>query len=61
MLSIYKDSEDLINIGAYQKGSNAEIDRSIENIESIWDYTRQRTDEKLTFGEAQDRLIRQFL
>ncbi|OXM84668.1 flagellar protein export ATPase FliI [Paenibacillus rigui] len=61
MLSIYKDSEDLINIGAYQRGSNAEIDRSIENIQSIWDYTKQRTDEKLTFSEAQERLLQHFL
>lgn len=61
LLAIYKDSEDLINIGAYQKGSNAEIDRSIEFIQSIWDYTKQRTDEKLTFSEAQERLIQNFL
>lgn len=61
LLSVYKDSEDLINIGAYQKGSNAEIDRSMEYIQSIWEYTRQRTDEKLTFSEAQEKLIQNFL
>jgi flagellum-specific ATP synthase len=60
LLSIYKDSEDLINIGAYQKGSNPNIDIAIENIEAIWDYTKQRTSEKLTFEEAQDRLIHEF-
>ncbi|GAA4871570.1 flagellar protein export ATPase FliI [Paenibacillus vulneris] len=60
LLSIYKDSEDLINIGAYQKGSNPEIDTSLEYIHSIWDYTKQRVDEKLTFSEAQERLILEF-
>jgi flagellum-specific ATP synthase len=60
LMSIYKDSEDLINIGAYQKGSNADIDLSIENIQSIWDFTKQKVDEKLTFSEAQERLIQQF-
>ncbi|MBD0380357.1 flagellar protein export ATPase FliI [Paenibacillus sedimenti] len=60
LLSIYKDSEDLINIGAYQKGSNPNIDTAIENIEAIWNYTKQRTSEKLTFDEAQERLIHEF-
>ncbi|MEW9697722.1 flagellar protein export ATPase FliI [Paenibacillus sp. SI8] len=60
LLSIYKDSEDLINIGAYQKGSNPNIDTAMENIEAIWDYTKQRTSEKLNFDEAQERLIHEF-
>ncbi|NHN28383.1 flagellar protein export ATPase FliI [Paenibacillus agricola] len=60
LMSIYKDSEDLINIGAYQKGSNADIDLSLQHIQSIWDFTKQKVDEKLTFGEAQESLIQQF-
>ncbi|CAG7623545.1 flagellar protein export ATPase FliI [Paenibacillus allorhizosphaerae] len=60
LLSVYKDSEDLINIGAYQRGSNPEIDQSLESIESIWDYTKQRVNEKLSYTEATERLIQQF-
>lgn len=60
LLSIYKDSEDLINIGAYQKGSNQNIDIAMDNIEAIWDFTKQKTSEKLTFEEAQERLIHEF-
>lgn len=60
LLSIYKDSEDLINIGAYQKGSNPNIDIAMENIEAIWDFTKQKTSEKLTYEEAQERLIQEF-
>ncbi|OCT13816.1 flagellar protein export ATPase FliI [Paenibacillus pectinilyticus] len=60
LLSIYKDSEDLINIGAYQKGSNPNIDVAMDNIEAIWDFTKQRTSEKLTYEEAQARLIQEF-
>lgn len=60
LLSTYKDSEDLINIGAYQKGSNPEIDLAIDSIQSIWDYTKQRVNEKLTYADAQERLIREF-
>jgi flagellum-specific ATP synthase len=60
MLSVYKDSEDLINIGAYQKGSNPEIDRSIDYIQSIWDYTKQEVDEKVNYTEAVNKLLLQF-
>jgi flagellum-specific ATP synthase len=60
LLSIYRDSEDLINIGAYQRGSNAEIDLALQHIQSINDYTRQKTNEKVTFEEAQARLIAEF-
>ncbi|MBP1156008.1 MULTISPECIES: flagellar protein export ATPase FliI [unclassified Paenibacillus] len=60
LLSTYKDSEDLINIGAYQKGSNPEIDLAIDSIQSIWDYTKQRVNEKLSYADAQERLIREF-
>jgi flagellum-specific ATP synthase len=60
MLSIYKSSEDLINIGAYQRGSNPEIDEAMQYIQSIWDYTKQKTSEKLTYEEAHERLIHEF-
>ncbi|MBP1961110.1 flagellar protein export ATPase FliI [Paenibacillus aceris] len=60
LLSIYKDSEDLINIGAYQKGSNPNIDVAMDHIEAIWDFTKQKTSEKLTYEEAQERLIQEF-
>jgi flagellum-specific ATP synthase len=60
LLSIYRDSEDLINIGAYQRGSNAEIDKSIQFIELINTYTRQQTDEKVSLEEARERLIIDF-
>jgi flagellum-specific ATP synthase len=59
-LSIYKDSEDLINIGAYQRGSNAESDMALQFIEPIQSYTRQKTNEKVSLEEAQNRLITDF-
>ena len=61
LLSIYRDSEDLINIGAYQRGSNAEIDRAIEYYDRIRSYSMQRTDEKVSFEESQQRLLSEFL
>lgn len=60
LMAIYKDSEDLINIGAYQQGSNADIDESIEYIGRIWDFTKQKVNEKTTLDEVQERLISEF-
>lgn len=61
LLAVYKESEDLINIGAYQRGTNVEIDESIDRIKDVWDFTRQRTDEKVELHAVQERLIAEFL
>jgi flagellum-specific ATP synthase len=60
LLSIYKDSEDLINIGAYQRGSNPEIDMSLKYIQAINEFTRQKVEEKVTFTQVQERLLSEF-
>ncbi|MCA0754035.1 flagellar protein export ATPase FliI [Paenibacillus sp. N4] len=60
LLAIYKDSEDLINIGAYQRGSNKEIDDALEFIDTIYAFTRQKTNEKVSLEEAQQHLITHF-
>ncbi len=46
MLALYTEKEDLINIGAYVKGSNIEIDEAIDKIGNINDFLRQGTFEK---------------
>ena len=45
-MAIYKDAEDLINIGAYVKGSNEKIDYSISVIDNILNFLQQGTHEK---------------
>lgn len=60
LLSVYKESEDLINIGAYQRGSNSEIDLSLQYIQAINDFTRQKVNEKVTYAEVQKRLLSEF-
>nr|WP_094096044.1 flagellar protein export ATPase FliI [Paenibacillus physcomitrellae] len=60
IMSVYKESEDLINIGAYQKGSNPQIDQAIDSIERVWEYTKQKVNEKVTLDEATERLIAEF-
>lgn len=60
LLAVYRDSEDLINIGAYQSGSNEEIDRAIEYIDQINRFTRQKTTEKVGLDDTIGRLITDF-
>ncbi|MGO4106848.1 flagellar protein export ATPase FliI [Paenibacillus sp. YAF4_2] len=60
LLSLYRDSEDLINIGAYQRGTNEEIDMAIENIDAIYQFTKQKTNEKVTLADSQERLMMEF-
>lgn len=56
ILSIYKDSEDLINIGAYQKGSNKKIDHAIEKIDGINQFLIQPTQENVGFETSIDMM-----
>ncbi|NCU18238.1 flagellar protein export ATPase FliI [Pallidibacillus pasinlerensis] len=52
LLNTYLQSEDLINIGAYKKGSSKEIDTAIEYYPHLISFLKQATDEKLTFEES---------
>lgn len=51
-MAVYREAEDLINIGAYSKGSNEKIDYAIECIDGITDFLQQETDHKVTFEEV---------
>jgi flagellum-specific ATP synthase len=51
-LAVYRDAEDLINIGAYVKGSNEKIDHAISLIDRILGFIQQSTEERFTFEEV---------
>ena len=51
MLATYNEAEDLINIGAYKKGSNRNIDYAISKIDAVNKFLVQQTDEKFSFEE----------
>ena len=57
ILATYRESEDLINIGAYVGGSNARIDQAVEMIDSLNQYMRQAKEERASYEEAVDRLL----
>lgn len=60
LLSTYKDSEDLINLGAYVRGSNRKIDLSIEYHDALEKYLKQSVDEKSEFEVCIENLISLF-
>ncbi|KHO62550.1 ATP synthase [Thermoanaerobacter sp. YS13] len=49
ILATYTEAEDLINIGAYNFGSNPKIDEAIELIDKMNSFLRQRIDESYDF------------
>lgn len=52
ILSVYREAEDLINIGAYVRGNNPSIDESIKYIEKIRSFLRQEVGEKVSYEET---------
>lgn len=52
VLATYQEAEDLINIGAYKKGSNKEIDFAIQKIDLVNQFLMQDVYEKFTFEEV---------
>jgi flagellum-specific ATP synthase len=51
-LSTYLNTEDLINIGAYKKGTSQEIDEAIRLYPQIISFLKQGTNEKVSISES---------
>lgn len=58
MLATYKDSEDLINIGAYSKGTNPKVDKAMEYNEVINNFLRQGINEHTSFEDSVNQIKR---
>jgi flagellum-specific ATP synthase len=52
LMAVYKDAEELVNIGAYRSGSNARIDRALELIGPIRTFLKQGTREDVSAEET---------
>ena len=52
LLSVYKQNEDLINVGAYVKNSNPKIDEAISKHDAIASFLRQPYDQLLERKES---------
>ncbi len=57
MMATYREAEDLINIGAYVKGSNPRIDEALRNWDRIRTFLRQAADERADYDVSVRQLM----
>ena len=57
LLASYKESEDLITVGAYSRGSNPKIDKAIAVYDDLVNLIRQQVEESFTIEEVFDRML----
>ncbi len=60
-LAIYREAEDLINIGAYKPGANPKIDKAVKLIDSINDFLRQRVEDGASYSQTLKQLQQLFV
>lgn len=56
IIATYREAEDLINIGAYVKGSNPQIDRAISKINQLREFLKQDIFERAQYPDTVERL-----
>lgn len=57
-LATYRDAEDLIQIGAYNRGTSPSIDDAVAHLPAITGFLRQPLEEPATFDDAYGALAR---
>ncbi len=58
LLATYKSAKDLIDVGAYKKGTNPKIDLAIDMMDEITAFLKQGMFEKAPYEETVERLIK---
>jgi flagellum-specific ATP synthase len=56
-LATYQEMEDLINLGAYQKGANPEVDQAVESKPKIDAFLKQSTDRGFEFPQVREQVV----
>ena len=59
-LATYQEAEDLINIGAYVRGSNPRIDYALDKIDAITAYLKQPIEQRASLDESEAILQQMF-
>lgn len=57
LLAAYKESEDLINVGAYARGTNPKVDKAIVIYDDLVSLLRQRVDQASSIDDVYDRMV----
>ena len=55
--AVYKEAEDMINVGAYVAGKNQRIDYAISKYDDVAEYLKQGVDEQSKYSDDLDKLI----
>ena len=57
LMAAYKEAEDMINIGAYQEGSNPEVDEALKKLDKINNFLKQGLHEKSSLEETKSKMM----
>ncbi len=57
LMASYKESEDLINVGAYAQGTNPKVDKAIHVYNDIQNLLRQEIDASMTINEVFEEMM----
>jgi len=57
LLAVHEEIEDMVSIGAYQKGASAEYDLAVNMMPMIRRFLAQRTDQRADFAETRKSLM----
>ncbi|MCO4752987.1 MAG: FliI/YscN family ATPase [Bacteriovoracaceae bacterium] len=57
LMSAYKESEDLINVGAYARGTNPKVDKAITIYEDLMELLKQRVEDSYSLDDVFDRMV----
>lgn len=58
LLSTYEDMAEMIRLGAYRKGSDAQVDQAIQYYPALENFLRQRKDETTDLDKGYDELAK---
>lgn len=57
LLAAYKETEDLINVGAYARGTNPKVDKAIVVYNDLINLLQQRVEESATIDDIYDQMV----
>jgi flagellum-specific ATP synthase len=56
LTAVYQDIEDLVNIGAYAPGANADFDLAVQSRTRVIDFLQQDSQSPSTFEQSRKKL-----
>jgi len=57
-LALHERMEDMVNMGAYEKGSNPKLDRVLERLPEIQSFQRQEADDVSSLKASQEAIVK---